>query len=83
MSKKEIFTKNREQAKLLRWLQLAISNDDSCPVLGGIHIQGNKAEASDGFRAHWSRTPLALRDFDDDVICIRNGRKLHKSPNRI
>ena len=53
---------NKEQAKALKWVQLAASKDQSRPILNGLYINNGETVGCDGFRLHIIETPEPFTD---------------------
>ena len=62
---------NKDQAKALKWVQLAASKDQAREILTGIYIDNGSTVTADGFRMHIIPTPEPIRDsisMQDKVI---------------
>lgn len=67
---KEVFVikGDKEQSKLLRWLQLGASKDDARPALTGIYVTPDVMVTVDGFRLHMAPTAACLVDHEGKIL---------------
>jgi len=80
----QIIISTKEDAEVMRWLQLAASKDESRPVLQAIRKEGENCITADGWRLHIAPAPSAMADFTEDSNTIVNsGKPIAKSAGRI
>lgn len=69
-----ILTGPAEDAKTLKWLQLAASSDNTRPSLTGVYVDGPVTVSTDGFRLHVAPTPETLQDHQGEIISPTGGK---------
>ena len=60
--------KDKEETRLMKWIQLAACKDVLKPVMNGIHIKRGEVVACDGARIHKAKAPAILVEGDGKTI---------------
>lgn len=77
-------SKKGNEAEVLRWLQLGVGQNETRPILGGLHKEDGRVESTDGFRIHQTEAELeSLAGLEDGIWRVRNGDGLHKTGGRL
>ena len=69
-----ILTGPSEDARTLKWLQLAATKPEDRATLSGVFVDGAVTVATDGFRLHVSPTPETLADHQGEIIAPTGGK---------
>ena len=69
-----ILTGPSEDARTLKWLQLAATRPEDRATLSGVFVDGAVTVATDGFRLHVSPTPETLADHQGEIIAPTGGK---------
>ena len=69
-----ILTGPSEDARTLKWLQLAATKPKDRATLSGVYVDGPVTVATDGFRLHVSPTPETLTDHQGEIIAPTGGK---------
>ena len=74
----KIIIQDKDESKLVAWVQSACSKDDTRPTLTGISVQDNRMIGCDGHRLHMTPITSSLERFKGKIIKLLSKMGVNK-----